>query len=121
MNKEVTENKKAKKTSATINLQRLADIFFEKQAFVAIDEIRDARNVIAQLVRDVKTKLDGNIGREDTKPVVNSSPRKPAVLPSKGLDLRDPNKLYSNSFGKTNREKPREERPRSASFGGKRP
>lgn len=124
MNKEVTETNQ-KKTSATSNLKKLADIFFAKDALNAVDEIKNAKAIINQICAEVRAKIKNSGENVETKKLEAVEPKKTsAVLPSKGVATRDPNKLYAGSFGKNSYQKPQNEsdsRPKAASFGGKKP
>lgn len=117
INKVETKNtmiSKQQKVSATDNLKKLADVFFAKKELTAIDEIENARNVISDISQKIKNKIS-NLQSSPapvkekkvvetpveieikTKPV--DEPRKPLVLPSKGIETRDPGKLDAATFG----------------------
>ncbi len=135
MNKETTEIKKNSKGSATSNLKKLVDIFFAKDELNAVDQIKDAKTLILQISKAIKQKLasqtksvDDTLTVKQTKSVDKKLEEKPierkstAVLPSKGIDTRDPNKMYAGSFGKNNQKaKNGFQKTTAASFGGKKP
>ena len=131
MNKEKTEVQKSKSFEAN-NLKKLVDVFYNKEELLALDEIRSAREVINGICRNVKEKLS----KVSSKPVDMTIPeikkvepkRSAPVLPSKGIETRDPGKLNSGSFGRTTMQGTKrysnsdgQTRAGSASFGGKRP
>ena len=125
MSKEA-EVKQKEKGSATVNLKKLADVFFAKQELNALDEIHNAREIINKICYSVKEKLAKEFNHQTTDDIPEVKPveKKPLVLPSKGFETRDPNKLAAGNFGKNNEKKFQSNqngRIGSASFGGKKP
>ena len=128
MSKE-TEVKQKEKVSATLNLKKLADVFFAKQELNALDEIHNAREVINKICYDIKERLAKEFNHQtknDIPDVKRADKKSSLVLPSKGVETRDPNKLAAGNFGKSTEKKfqPTQNsnnRIGSASFGGKKP
>ena len=135
MIKEKAEEQK-NKPSATVNLKKLADVFFAKEELNALDELQKARDVINRVCENIRNKLTNSkvevMQNEEKLQKVETQSAKPKtslVLPSKGIETRDPVKLDAGNFGRNNYKKfqPQNntgittQRQTSASFGGKKP
>ena len=136
MIKEKTEEQN-NKTSSTMNIKRLADVFFNKEELVILDELRKAREVINGVCEVIKKKLsdtkytpkkvqdiqDEKVQANEARPT--SKPKSALVMPSKGIETRDPVKLDAGNFGRNNTKKfqpqTNGQRQTTASFGGKKP
>ena len=96
MNKEKVIEQKNKQ-SATGNLKRLADVFFDKREITAIEEIQSAIDIVNQICAKIKNKMAELSSEPVEKAPVFELPKvevkkSSAVLPKKTFE-RDPNKL----------------------------
>ena len=129
MNKEKTEIQN-NKPSATSNLKRLADVFFAKEELFALDEIKKAQETIKRICVNIKERLSKStniaVQKAPQKQDIVEENRPTATLPLKGIETRDPAKMYAGKFGQVPQKKYKpqnnpEKRTYSASFGGKKP